>query len=187
MRQLWQKCWQILVPMMTTSVAVAIMDPAHWRDVREPAMLVLAVMAGAILFRLGRGIPPMDTDELHVHEIRQFTQVITAISIRLSMVMLVTGAALVGLILIDTAHEFSRFLPHQIPTGILVFLITLAFCRAIIVVRGDVDFAKFQSDIIVKNAARRKNIQNIRDAQRIEKDESYQPSPHYGRLMDGDN
>ena len=140
-------------------------------------------MAGAVLFRLGRGIPSMDTDELRIHEIEEFTKVITTISVRLSIVMWVTGAALICLSL----HKVFEFLPHQISTGMLVFLITFAFCRAIIVVRGDVGFARFQSDIMVRNAKRRNNVQNIRDAVRLERDESFQSPSNYGGLMDGDN
>lgn len=187
MRQLRQKWWQFFVPAMATLGAVAVMDPAHWRDVKEPIMLVLSVMAGAVLFRLGRGIPPMDTDELRIHEIEEFTKVITTISVRLSIVMWVTGAALICLSLIDVVHKVFEFLPHQISTGVLVFLITFAFCRAIIVVRGDVGFARFQSDIMVRNAKRRKNVQNLRDAVRLEQDESFQSPPNYGGLVDGDD
>ena len=63
---------QLSLPIAAAMICYLYMNPAQCLGIKQEIMLVLSVMSGTILFRLGRGIPYMDTGELSINDVKKW-------------------------------------------------------------------------------------------------------------------
>ena len=183
---------QIAIPCLVAVVASLAMDPSHWDSIRDGAMIVLSVLVAAVLFRLGRGIPPVIIDYLRVDEARDLAKAFNTIALRLSIVAAVTTGAFFGLAMIGFLHELvDQYLPEDIGdvcakvlTAALAWIMAFAFCRAVMVVRGDLSFIAVQSENMVKCVQRRHARDEIVALDEAEKIQPFKASPNYGKFIE---
>ena len=185
---------QLVVSITVGVVAAVFMESHHWAHIRAGTMLVLSILAGAVLFRLGRGMPTVDMDELEVVEVEELTSAFQIVTNRLVWIVKVTGVALVGLVGIDFIHKvveclllefsISPTFAVQATTGLLAFVIALAFCRAVMLVRGDQDLVVVQSRNMVKVAQRRHARHGRSMLDEAEGEHPFQPPTGYGKLIE---
>ena len=183
---LMQMSVQLSLPIAAAVICYLYMSPLQWLGIKQEIMLVLSIMAGAILFRLGRGIPYMEVGELSIGDIRKLADAMKTISFRLSYVLAVTSISLIFLSLIEIIHRSIQ--APQTTTAVLAFFIVFSVCRAVVVVMGDINFTALQSEIMIKNARRRsaKRKVSIVSEQMIkeERENPFRPPSNYGNLID---
>ena len=186
------KRWlQIGIPLLAGGGAFIAMEPCHWDTIRSEAMLVLSVLAGAVLFRLGRGLPPVSIDHLEIDEAYSLAEAYKVVSRRLAYVAGVTAAALIGLAVIGVFHRFiALYLPPDlvaffgsIATAILAAVIAFAFCRAIELVLGDISTVAIQSDSIVKGVQRRQAREAEKALAKAQRDQPFEKTSNYGEII----
>ena len=174
---------RIVLPFAAAATAYCGMDSSHWSEVRTEAMLVFSVMAGAVLFRLGRGVPSMDVGELAMDDVQRLAYIYNTIASRLSWVMASTAITLAGLVLIEFIYKYFTSVAQWATAG-LIFSIVFSAIRAIDLVRGDVNLTKFLSSIMIKNAQRRHAKKQSASIEKVKHKDEFQPPDNYGRIID---
>ena len=186
------KRWlQIGIPLVAGGGAFIAMEPFHWDSIRSEAMLVLSVLAGAVLFRLGRGLPQVSIDHLEIDEAKKLAEAYIVVSRRLAYVAGVTAASLVGLAVIGVFHRFIvLYLPPDLvaivgstATAILAAVIAFAFCRAIELVLGDISTVAIQSDSIVKGVQRRQALEADKALGKAQQAQPFERPSNYGEIV----
>ena len=177
---------QSLLPTVAAVACYFHMEPSRWLDIKQEIMLVLSIMAGAVLFRLGRGVPYMEVGELSTTDIKKLAEAMKIISLRLSYVLAVTSISLIGLALIEVIHKITPI--TQASTALLAFFIVFSICRAVMLVMGDINFTVLQSEIMVKNAQRRSAKRNsaalTKEMEKENERSPFHPPSNYGNLID---
>ena len=182
---------QIAISGVAAAGAFLAMEPCHWDSIRSEAMLVLSVLAAAVLFRLGRGVPLVSIDHLEVDEAESLAEAYRIVSRRLAFVAGVTAAALIGLAMIGIVHHLIELhLPPDIrsvcaklATAVLAAIIAFAFCRAFMLVRGDLSSVAVQSESIVKSV-RRRHARDVEAAlDKAEKTQPFNKPSNYGDII----
>lgn len=167
------------------------MEPDHWDLIRSEALLVLSVLAGAVLFRLGRGLPSISIDHLEVDEARSLAETYRVVTRRLAYVAGVTALALIGLATVGILHRLiATYLPPDsgavlaaLVTAMLAALIAFAFCRAVDLVLGDLSSVTVQSESIVKGVQRRHAREQDEALDKAGRDEPFEEPSNYGDLV----
>ena len=186
-----ERLLQIGFPLAASIGAFFAMETCQWDTIRSEAMLVLSVLAGAVLFRLGRGIPAISIDHLEVEEAENLTRDYKVVSRRLAYVAAVTAVALVGLATIGVVHRYiAQNLPTDsgavlaaLATALLAFVIVFAFCRAVALVLGDLSSVAAQSDTIVNSVRRRRAREEEEALQKAERDKPFKKPTNYGDIV----
>ena len=176
---------QIVLPLVAAAAAYCGMDSSHWSEVRTEAMLVFSVMAGAVLFRLGRGVPSIDVGEIDVEDVKRLAHIYNKIAWRLSWVMASTAIALAGLALIEFVNSHFASLAQWATAG-LIFFIVFSSIRMIELVRGDIDLTKCLSSVMIKNAQRRHAKKQSESIEEAKRKDDFQPPDNYGKVIDRD-
>ena len=184
--------WLQIVISLVAAVASLALDPSDWKSIRSEAMVVLAVMAAAVLFRLGRGFPPISIDEMEVDEAQKLAAAFKVVARRLAFVAAVTAVALFGLAGMEVGYKLITL---HLPPGIgevcvkaagatLAALIAFAFSRAVVVVLGDLSAIAVQSDNMVKSVQRRHARDSVAALDKAERDEPFKKPSSYGNLIE---
>ena len=114
-------------------------------------MLSVSVVAAAVLFRLGRGLPEFRVQDLDIEDIENLTSAYTAVAKRLSAILALIGAT-IGLLI---AAHFVKEAPGwvgSLVTSLGVFSVGFVVCRAMALVRGDLDLIGLQGTLMAKEA-----------------------------------
>ncbi|MCY4548170.1 MAG: hypothetical protein OXC28_07370 [Defluviicoccus sp.] len=183
--------FQFLICLVAAAGAFAL-EPSDWLSIRSEAMVVLSVLAAAVLFRLGRGLPPVSTDELEVEEAKRLAKTFQIVARRLAFVAGVTAVALVGLAVLEVGCRLAALhLPPLIAEwcfkaagAVLAFVIALAFCRAVMVVLGDLSAIAVQSDHMVKSVLRRRAGEAAAALDEAERAQPFEKPANYGGLIE---
>ena len=183
---------QIMIPGAVAVGAFFAMEPSHWASIRGGSMIVFSVLVGALLFRLGRGIPPVTVDYLEVDEAKDMASAFKTVARRLAIVAGVSTAALFGLAVVGVLHQtVDQHLPPHIGafcakllTAVLAGGIAFAFCRAFMVIRGDLSSIALQSDNMVKCVQRRHARDKIAALDEAEKDRPFKAPANYGKFIE---
>ncbi len=194
------KLLQILIPFVIAIIAFFSIEPSQWSDIRSDIILVLSVLAAAVLFRLGRGIPPMNVEDLELQEIENLVKEFRKVTRRLAVFLVIIGVSLIGLAITEVVDEFLKIIFSgfseasqrtiiRISVAILIFFITLTFCRAYLVIRGDQNLAEVQGKIMVHSAERRHNRKVSDASNRFKDSENEHPfttPSNYGKIIKRD-
>ena len=191
---------QVLIPFVIAIGAFFAVEPNVWSGVRSDIILVLSVLAAAVLFRLGRGIPPMNVEELELREVQVLAKEFRKVTRRLAIFLLIIVISLIGLSLAEVVDEiFLILFPEfsesvqktiiRVSAAVLIFFIVLTFYRAFLVIRGDRNLASVQGEIMVCSAKRRQNRKVLNTANELkssEKEQSFRNPSNYGKLIGRD-
>ena len=159
---------QFAIPLVLAALAWRYMDLAVWLSVTPGVMLALSVIAAAVLFRLGRGLPEFSVQELEIEDIRKLTGAYTVIAKRLGAILALIGLS-IGLLI--SAHFFKEA-PACVNSAIAslgAFSFGLVLCRTVALVKGDLDLIGLQSKLLVKDVRLsrvREQSDTLEDAQK---------------------
>lgn len=183
------KYLQIIVPSVIAIISYTYMELSQWSEVQSALMLPLSVLAGAVLFRLARGVPELPMDELETEKIKTLVSAYQTVTRRLAWMLGVTIFSIIGLIFIDFARDLFE-LPTELYTDLIqfaaalvVFGVVFSFFRGLALVLGDLDYAKIQSELILTNAQQRNARARITDLNEAEEKKPHKTSPNYGRQI----
>ena len=174
---------QLLVCAAMGALALLV-EPRHLLDLRTEVLTFLSILLGAVLFRLGRGLPPLAMEQLEVREIKRIADAFKEVARRLMWVFGVTGITVLFLI----AAEPLMTLAHGSPLlqrGVAFLASSLsafAVVRAVVVVLGDRDLVNLQADLIVRDAQKRYAREASAELDRAEEDRPFTTSEDYGGL-----
>ena len=190
MALLLQIMLQIMLSLAAAVVAFLFMEPAHWGSIRDGAMIVFSILVAAVLFRLGRGIPPVAVDYMEIGEAKILAKTFKTIARRLSIVAGVSTAALLGLAAIGSFHQAETFYAKVLAAA-LAGVMAFAFYRAVMVVLGDLSSIALQSENMV-NCVRRRHVREQRRHARdkiaaldeAEKDQPFKKPSNYGKIIE---
>ena len=153
---------------------------------------MLSILAAAVLFRLGRGVPSVSIDGLDVAEAEKLAKAYEVVAQRLAVVAGWTVIGLLGLAMIGIAHRLiGQHLPADIAqvccqalTAALAAILALTFCRAVVLVRGDLSSVRVQGKSMVTSVRRRHVEQATAALEEAERAEPFKTPPNYGELIE---
>lgn len=180
---------QIVIPLAVAVGAFLLMEPNHWDSIRDGSMIALSVLVAAVLFRLGRGIPPIAVDYLEIDEAKILAKTFKTIARRLAVVAGLSTAALLGLAVIGVLHQAVDQLSMgmfctKLLTAALAGIMAFAFCRAVMVVLGDLSSVALQSNNMVKCVQRRHARDKMAALDEAEKEQPFKAPPNYGKFIE---
>lgn len=182
---------QIAVLCLAAGASLA-MESKDWDAIRLEGMTMLSILAAAVLFRLGRGVPSVSVDGLAVEEAESLATAYEEVARRLAAMAGVTALGLVGLAVIGIVHRFiSLNLPADVAevvckllTALLAAVLALTFCRAVVLVRGDLSSVKIQGKSMVASVRRRHVEQTTAAIREAEKSQPFEKPSNYGELIE---
>ena len=172
---------QSVIALALATMAWWHLDLEVWLAAAPGVMVSLSVIAAAILFRLGRGLPGFSVDELNVEDIRKLTSAYTAVAKRLGTILVLVGLAIGSVIAAYFVGETPLWVRPAV-TSLGMFSLALVICRAVALVRGDLDLIRLQAKLLVQDARSRRareQAEEIEDAQRTR---PFRNPPGFGGL-----
>ena len=100
----------------------AYLTPANWLSIATLILVWLSTLAAAVLFRLGRGLPPFQTEELKLETISRLTQATQDVARRLSVLFYFVVGTLV-------VHIATILIVNRRKTAIPLSMHSLAWIR----------------------------------------------------------
>ena len=160
--------------------AVLILDRVSWNAIRSDMIVTLAVMAGAALFRLGRGLPALEIDYLLTDETKAITKGLEEASERLAYMVAAIIVTIIALTFIEFMFDaVDEVVPPNLAgivcnalSATMAGMIAFVVIRGIALVKGDLSLIRLQAKITRETVQRR-------HAEKAEKalDEASEASP----------
>ena len=175
---------QIALSLGAGFATAVFLAPTNWLSIAALILVWLSILAAAVLFRLGRGLPAFETEELKPETISSLTRSVQSVARRLSVLFyIIVGTLLVHIatILIGGSVEDGVSLVRTF-VGIDSALVVFTLCRAVVLVQGDVDLVKLQSRLLKKNAQIRNARRHDNELQQAAAETPHVPDPEYGKL-----
>lgn len=182
---------QIALSLGAGYATAAYLTPASWLSIAALILVWLSILAAAVLFRLGRGLPTFETEELNPETISRLTRATQGVARRLSFLFYIIIGTLVvhlAMVLIGGSAEDVGGSAEDVDFLVLgfvfldSFLVAFTLCRAVILVQGDVDLVALQSKLLKKNAQLRNARRHDNELKQATAESPYTPDPEYGRL-----
>ena len=131
-------------------------DPSWWISLRAEVLTFLSILLGAVLFRLGRGLPQLAVERLEASEVQRIADAFKVVGDRLVWVFAVTGLSIVCLLLtvpfLDLGHDS---LTVRLAASATLLLSAVSLERAIALVGGDRDLIRLQAELLKRDARKR--------------------------------
>lgn len=157
--------------------------PTELLTLRLEILTFLSILLGAVLFRLGRGLPQLAVEELNLKEVERIADAFKVIGERLVWVFWVAAFAISLLILIDPLYsKFCDTWFVRLASLITAFFIALSLVRVVAVVQGDKDLIWQQAELVKKNAKKRSAKKKIEDLNEARRGTPQSPSENYGGI-----
>lgn len=155
------KWLQVSICLISASVPLVV-DPCHWPDLRTQILVFLSVLLGAVLFRLGRGLPQLEIGSLSLGKVQRLADAYKVVGDRLVWVFTVTTAAIILTVVNEPLLAYFQNRPLAVRTigCVTVFVVTLSVVRAWAVVIGDRDLIRQQAELL-KLAARKRLVDKV--------------------------
>lgn len=152
---------QVLLALTLAMVAYCFLDPARWVAVVPDVATGLSILAAAVLFRLGRGLPPFAVGEVSLDRVRTLTRAYEKVSTRLAVILGIALCALISLALarLGLAEREGQLDPWPVGRELMaasVFLSALAIVRGVALIAGDLDLVRLQSSLVAEDARLRR-------------------------------
>ena len=159
-------------------------DPRFWPDLRTEILVFLSVLLGAVLFRLGRGLPQLEVDSVSLTEVNRLADAYKLVGDRLVWVFAITMAAILFTIvnkpLLAISQEWS-WVVRSIGC-VTTLVVTLALVRAGAVVLGDRDLIRHQVELLKRAAQKRHADEQAERLDEAERQTPMAPSEGYGGI-----
>ena len=174
---------QLLVCVIMGTLAFVV-EPRHLLDLRTEVLTFLSILLGAVLFRLGRGLPPLAVERLEVRQIKRVADAFKEVARRLMWVFAATGITVLFLIAAEPLMALAHGSPmlQRIVAFIASSLSAFAVVRAVVVVLGDRDLVNLQADLIVRDAQKRHARETSAKLDKAEEERPFTTSEDYGGL-----
>ena len=129
-------------------------EPRYWPDLRTETLVFLSILLGAVLFRLGRGIPSLAVESARLVDVQRLTEAFKVVGYRLVWVFAVTAIAILLVILNKPLLSISQDWPWLVRVigCATVLMITLSVVRAVVMVMGDLDIIRQQAELLKRSA-----------------------------------
>lgn len=176
------KWWLQLLICAATGMAALLVEPKHLLDLRTEVLTFLSILLGAVLFRLGRGLPQLAVEQLDVQEVKSVADAFKEVTRRLMWVFSVTGITVLFLIAVEPLMTLMHGWP-SLRRGVIFVASSLsvfAFVRTIAVVLGDQDLVNLQADLMERDAQMRHTKQAAAELNKAEEEKPHAPSKDYG-------
>ena len=141
---------QLTVPLAPAIPAWYYLNLAVWSSITPSVMFLLSVIGAAVLFRLGRGLPEFSVRELEIEDICKLTDAYAAVAKRLGVILALIGVTIVLLISIHFVRELPAWVCSAV-ASLAVYLLGLVLCRAVLLVKGDLDLIRLQAQLLVRD------------------------------------
>ena len=178
------KRWLLLL-LCVPGVCAFFFDPSWWLDSRSKALTFLAILLGAVLFRLGRGLPQLTVERLGSSEIELIAEAFKVVGSHLVWVFCITVLAILCLILTEPflilGHDSWAV---RLATSTTLVLSTMALERTVAVVRGDRDLIRLQADLVKRDAWKRNAGESAKSLDKAEREKPMTPADGYGGLRE---
>lgn len=172
---------QLLIPLPLAFAALLFLEHATWLSVTGHMMVCLTVVAAAVLFRLGRGLPEFHTRELATSELKRLTKAYTDVAKRLSVIL---ALILLAIAIMMSAH-FTCGAPLWV-NPVLVFLgvyfVCLVLCRTVALVKGDLNLIRLQGRLLLEDVQLGRARQRAASLNESAEASPLKPSKGYGGL-----
>ena len=141
--------------------------------------MTLSILAGAVLFRLGRGLPQLALEELRDDEVAKLAAAFRQVSKRLVVFFYVVGFAILSQLAVQLVPATLSSNWSKTVVAVSLFLSAFVCLRAVLLVRGDADLVDLQAKLLEDNHKRRA----VREAlKRADDERPLKPPPGYGGL-----
>ena len=164
-------------------VSAFFFDPSWWIDLRPEALTFLSILLGAVLFRLGRGLPQLAIDRVVVSEVQRIGEAFMVVGDRLVWVFGVTALSILCLLAIEPLLAYGRdSLLVRGATSITLLLSALSLDRAVALVKGDRDLIRQQAELLRRDAWKRDAERSAAVLDEAERRKPFSSPDGYGGL-----
>lgn len=180
------KWWHQILICLFFAVMALFGEPSHLLELRTELLTFLSILLGAVMFRLGRGLPQLAMEQLDVQDVQRIADAFREVAGRLLGVFAVTGITILFLIaaepLLTLADSWPRIRQGVVFVG--AFLVTFALVRAVAVVLGDRDLVDLQAELLKQDALKRHAKEFNARMNRAERERPFSSSEEYGGLRE---
>ena len=178
------KTWiRLLIYVLLGGVAALFLKPGLWFDLRTEILTFLSILLGAVLFRLGRGLPQLTVERLRSSEVQRIGEAFEVVGDRLVWVFAVTGLAILCLILTEPLLAFGHSsIPIRGITWVSISLLALSLDRAIALVGGDRDLVRLQAGLLRRDTQKRDAEKSAAALNEAERQRPLSPHKGYGGI-----
>ena len=148
----WLRALLCLLP----PVCAFFFDLSWWFDLRAEVLTFLSILLGAVLFRLGRGLPQLAVERLAASKVQRIANAFKVVGDRLVWVFAITALSILLLLAVEpllTLGSDSLFVRGA--TAMTLLLSALSLERAIALVIGDRDLIRQQAQLLEVDARKR--------------------------------
>ena len=142
---------QPAIALIVAALGIRFVSPGLWWKLSSELVPVWSIIAAAVLFRLGRGLPNFEVATLSAAEVRNLATAYRTVAQNTAWILVVLVLAICwGLLptvwcdlpLMSFTHSISVF------AFIGMWLTTLAAIRAVVLVRGDLSLIRLQAKLL---------------------------------------
>ena len=180
---------QLAATVILTALGFTLVSPARWFDISTAIVPALSIIAAAVLFRLGRGLPNFEVATLPAAEVRRLATAycIVARNTAVILVVLFLAIALGALPALwggNPPSEPALFVPTLARTGMTVT--AFAVIRTVALVLGDLALIRLQAQLLEQHIkAQHVTINKVR-REHGRKTKPLSTPPGYGGLANHD-
>lgn len=162
--------WLLVTLLVLLAACAFFFDLSWWLDLRAEVLTFLSILLGAVLFRLGRGLPQLAVERLDASEVQRIAEAFKIVGDRLVWVFAVTGLSIICMLATEPllpCGPDSLFVRGA--TSVTLALSALSLERAIALVRGDRDLIRQQAELLKRDAQKRgaeRSAEVLDDAER---------------------
>ena len=178
---------QFVVAAVLAAAAYLYLDPTRWLAVIFEVMLAHSILAAAVLFRLGRGLPQFAHEHLSAKRLRELSDAYKKVVQRLGWMLAIIVAAIACLAMsrlsLTTGDDLNVWSIGRELMSVSVFVSSFAVIRIVALVVGDIGLVRLQSELIEEEARLRwKEAAQVVSEQASQTD-VYQTPKNYGGLI----
>lgn len=177
---------QLAVASTLAVLAYLQVDTCRWLDVVPAVMICMSILAAAVLFRLGRGLPQLPVERLNTERVTTLTTAYVEVARRLAFILAFTTLALLTLAIARLAlTEREELIDWPIAEELMavsVFFSALALVRGIALVKGDVDLVRLQASLTKDEVVLRRAEESKSRLEGSQKNHPFKMPENYGGL-----
>ena len=180
---------QLAASLMLAALGVTFVRPESWFRTSSVLVPVLSIVAAAVLFRLGRGLPAFEVAMLSASEVRRLSKAYCMAAQNTAVILFVLFLAiclgLIGTIWGETISACPSRLAQSF-TFVGIGLNAFALTCTISLVRGDLLLIRLQAELLEQKIKREHTATNKARRERARKDTPVTTPSGYGGLITPD-
>ena len=177
---------QLAGSLMLAALGVTLLRPELWFRASSALVPVLSIVAAAVLFRLGRGLPSFEVAMLSAAEVRRLSKAYCIVAQNTAAILVVLFLAICsGLIGTIWSETISKWPSHMVQSlaFIGIGLNAFAVMRTVALVRGDLSLIRLQAELLEQEIRRQHSAANKIRRERGRKEAPVSTPQGYGDLI----